>query len=207
MRKYLWLTLNPKKPNKMLKSRVSYVLTNDEFQKFATCIESLRTSLGYSFDLGKCIRKKNFGGLKSHDYHILMQQVLPLVLRGLMKRGPHMAVMRMLKVFRHLCTKVYNPASFASLEADVAESMALTEIEFPPSFFNVMTHLPYHLAQELDLCGPVSACWMYSVERYMKVLKNHVRNFARSEACMAEGYLKDKSIGFVTEYFQGFEHT
>lgn len=191
----------------MVKPRATYVLTEEEFEKFAKCIECLRTPSGYSSDLGKCIRKKNFGGLKSHDYHVLMQQVLPLALRGLMKPGPRMAVMRMCKVFRRLCTAVYNPSDFPSLQADVAESMALLEIEFPPSFFDIMTHLPYHLPQELDLCGPVSARWMYPVERYMKVLKNHVRNLARPEACMAEGYLKDECIGFITEYLHGFEHT
>ena len=118
-----------------------------------------------------------------------------------------MAVMRICKVFRRLCTKVYNPADFASIQADVAESMAALEIEFPPSFFDVMTHLAYYLAQELDLCGPVSARWMYRVERYMKVLKNHIRNMARPKACMAEGYLKDECIGFITEYLQRFEPT
>ncbi len=68
-----------------------------------------------------------------------------------------MAIMRMCMVFRHLCMKVYNPANFASLEVDVAKSMALLEIEFPPSFFDIMTHLPYHLVKELDLYGTVSA--------------------------------------------------
>jgi hypothetical protein len=43
------------------------------------------------------------------------------------------------------------------------------------------------------------------VERYMKTLKAYVRNVARPEASMAEGYLKDKCIGFVTEYLQRFD--
>lgn len=191
----------------MVKPRAPYVLSDAEFEKFVKCIESLKTPSGYSSDLGKCLRKKNFGGLKSHDYHILMQQVMPLALRGLMEPGPRLAIMRMCRVFRRLCTKVYNPADFPSLEADVAESMALLEIQFPPSFFDIMTHLPYHLATELDLCGPVSARWMYPVERFMKVLKNHVRNMARPEACMAEGYMKDECIGFITEYLHRFEGT
>jgi hypothetical protein len=38
-----------------------------------------------------------------------------------------MAVMRMSKVYRRICTKVYNPAEFESLQADVAESIALLE--------------------------------------------------------------------------------
>ena len=207
VRMHLWMIPNSKKPSKMMKPRALYVLTDEEFEKFATCIKSLKTPNGYSSNLEKCIRKKNFGGLKSHDYHVFMQQVLPLALHGLMKPWPRMPVMRMCKVFRRLCTKVYNPASFASLEADVAKSMALQEIEFPPSFFDIMTHMPYHLAKELDLCGPVSVRWMYPVEQYMKVLKNHVRNFTRSEACMAEGYLKDECIGFVTKHLKSFEHT
>ena len=41
----------------------------------------------------------------------------------------------------------------------------------------------------------------------MKVLKSHVRNFARPEACKAEGYLKNECIGFVTEHLKSFEHT
>jgi hypothetical protein len=113
--------------------------------------------------------------------------------------------MQMCKVFRRICTKVYNPADFESLRADVAESMALLEMEFLPSFFDIMTHLTYHLVEELDLCGLVVARWMYPVERYMKTLKKYVRNLARPEASMAEGYVKDECIGFITEYLQRFE--
>jgi hypothetical protein len=116
-----------------------------------------------------------------------------------------MVVMRMCKIFRRLCTKVYNHADFDSLQADVAESMALLEVEFPPSFFDIMTHLPYHLVEELNLCGPVSTRWMYPVERYMKTLKGYVRNMAWPEASMAEGYIKEECIGFVTEYLQRFD--
>jgi hypothetical protein len=39
----------------------------------------------------------------------------------------------------------------------------------------------------------------------MKTLKNYVRNMARPEASMAEGYLKEECLGFVTEYLQRFD--
>jgi hypothetical protein len=68
-----------------------------------------------------------------------------------------------------------------------------------------MTHLPYHMVEELDLCGPVATRWMYPIERYMMTLKNYVRNMARPEASMAEGYLRDECIGFITEYLQRFD--
>jgi hypothetical protein len=205
IRPHLWLTRNSERGGKMVKPQASYVLTPAEFEEFVQTIESLKMPTGYASTLGKHIHGKKFGSLKSHDNHVLMQQIMPLALRGLLKPGARMAIMRMCKIFRRICTKVYNPTDFESLQVDVAESIALLEMEFPPSFFDIMTHLPYHLVQELDLCGPVSTRWMYPVERYMKTLKGYVRNMARPEASMAEGYVKDECIGFVTEYLQRFD--
>jgi hypothetical protein len=167
-------------------------------------IESLKMPTGYASTLEKHIREKKFGSLKSYDYHVLMQQTMPLALCGLLKPGARMAIMWMCKIFCCICIKVYNPAKFEFLQVDVAKTMALSEMEFPPSFFNIMTHLPYHLVQELDLCGPVSTRWMYPIERYMKTLKGYVQNMAWPEASMAEGYVKDECIEFVTEYLQRF---
>jgi hypothetical protein len=207
IRKHLWLTAISERGGggEIIKLHASYVLTPEEFGVFAQTIESLKMPTGYSSALGKHIWGKKFGSLKSHDYHVLMQHILLLALRGLLLPGARMAVMCMCKIFRRICTKVYNPVDFASLEEDVAESMALLEMKFLPSFFDIMTHLPYHLIQELDLCGPVSTRWMYPIERYMKTLKGYVRNMARPEASMAEGYVKDECIGFITEYLQRFD--
>jgi hypothetical protein len=55
------------------------------------------------------------------------------------------------------------------------------------------------------MCSPVTARWMYPVERYLKTLKRYVRNMARPEASIAKGYIKDEGIGFVTEYLQRFD--
>jgi hypothetical protein len=43
------------------------------------------------------------------------------------------------------------------------------------------------------------------LKRYMKTLKGYVRNMARLEATMAEGYVKEECIGFLTEYLQRFD--
>jgi hypothetical protein len=100
-----------------------------------------------------------------------------------------MAIMRISRVFRRLYSKVLNPSDIESLHIDVAISLALLEIHFPPSFFDIMTHLLYHLVDELDMHGPVATKWMYFVERYMKTLKLYVCNIARPEVSMAEGYI------------------
>jgi hypothetical protein len=50
-----------------------------------------------------------------------------------------------------------------------------------------MTHLLYHLVDEVELCEPISIRWMYQVERYMKTLKTYMRNMARPKGSMAKG--------------------
>jgi hypothetical protein len=57
--------------------------------------------------------------------------------------------MRMYKVFQKISTKVYNLVEFHSFQVDVAESMVLLEMGFLPLVFAIMTHLPYHLIEEL----------------------------------------------------------
>jgi hypothetical protein len=49
--------------------------------------------------------------------------------------------------------------------------MALLEMTFPPSFFDIITYLPYYIVEELDMCGPMTMRWMYPIERYMKTLR------------------------------------
>jgi hypothetical protein len=38
---------------------------------------------------------------------------------------------------------------------DVATTLCMLEMEMPPSFFDVMTHLVIHLVEEVDVCGLV----------------------------------------------------
>jgi len=109
--------------------------------------------------------------------------------------GLRMGVMKMCKVFRRIYTKVHNPNNLSSLEHNVTKSMT-----FLHSFFHIMTHLPYHLIQELDICGLVSICLTYMVEIHIKILKSYVHNMARSEASMVEGYLRKECIWFVIKY-------
>lgn len=160
---------------------------------------------GYCSKMGTYIRNRKFGALKSHDYHILIQTLIPLALRGLMDPTTRMAIMRASRIFRRLCCKVWDPAQEDNLREDVAITMCLMEITFPLTFFDIMSHLPFHLVEELIILGPTQVRWMYPVERTMMTLKNHVKNRARREASIAHGYLLDETMGFATSYMHGFD--
>ncbi|PRQ24319.1 hypothetical protein RchiOBHm_Chr6g0271091 [Rosa chinensis] len=71
---------------------------------------------------------------------------------------------------------------------------------FPPSFFDIMVHLVVHLVREVRLCGPVCFRWMYPFERFMKVLKDYVRNRNRPEGCMAECYVAEEALEYCSKH-------
>ena len=52
------------------------------------------------------------------------------------------------------------------LENDVVVNLCKLERIFPPLFFDIMMHLPVHLASEANIPGPVQHRWMYPIERY-----------------------------------------
>ena len=205
IRKHLWMVKDPKNSARMLKPVANYVLTAKEFDIFCTRLENLKVPSNYCSEIGSHIRNKKFGALKSHDYHILMQTLMPLALRGLMEPNTRMAIMRVCRLFRRICCKVWDPQQADNLREDVAETMCLMEITFPLTFFDVMSHLPLHLVDELIILGPAQVRWMYPIERNMMTLKNHVKNRARPEASIAHGYLLDETMGFATSYMHGFD--
>ncbi|XP_024005009.1 uncharacterized protein LOC112082142 [Eutrema salsugineum] len=100
--------------------------------------------------------------------------------------------------------RVIDPEKLISLEAEVVETLCQLERLFPPSMFDIMFHLPVHLARETRLGWPVHFRWMYPFERYMKTLKAYVKNYARPEACMAEGYMEGECIAFCLEFLKSF---
>ena len=110
-------------------------------------------------------------------------------------------------LFQRICASVIDPTKTRELETFAAEALCLLELNFPPRFFDTMTHLPIHLPTQLALCGPVSLHWCYGIERYLEVLTSYIRDMTKPEACIASGYMVDESLGFLTEYFSLYKHT
>ncbi|GJY31929.1 hypothetical protein Tco_0415424 [Tanacetum coccineum] len=60
-----------------------------------------------------------------------------------------------------------------------------------------MITVAIHLPDEAILGGPIRYRWMFPFERYMKKLKNYVRNKAKPEGSIAEGYVAEEALTFV----------
>ena len=184
-----------------------YVLSPTDKAKVLLILKQLRTSTNYVATLHTKISKGKLSALKSHDYHVLMQQILPLCFRKISNKALAGAVIRLSRIFRKICAKTINGAEKDQMLQDCAETMCMFEKEMPPAFFDIMSHLPYHLVEELFLCGPVHTRWMYPFERYFKSVKGFVRNLAKPEGSIAQGYQVEQALGFITEYMSDYNVT
>ena len=202
VREELWLvkTTDARGKTKVIKPVAQCVLNNMELPVFMSRLVAIQVPTGFCVAIGKHVIAKKLSGMKAHDWHVVMQKLLPLCIRGLLQRGPRTGIMQLSWVFRRICAKVVDPDNMPSLKEDVAVIMSMLEIHMPPSFFDVMSHLVLHLVEELELCGPVHTRWMYNVERMNKVLKVYVKYMSKPEACMAKLYVLNEAIGLVANF-------
>ncbi|CAL2237917.1 unnamed protein product [Prunus armeniaca] len=176
-------------------------LSRAEKREVCNSFYGMKVPEGYSSNIKNLVslQDSRLLGLKSHDCHTLMQQLLLVAIRSVLEKPARYAITR-LCFFNAICAKTVDVSKLDKLEEDVVVTLCLLEKYFPPSFFDIMVHLVVHLVREVRLCGPVYCRWMYPFERYMKVLKGHVQNRTRPKGCIAERYIAEEAVEFCTEH-------
>jgi hypothetical protein len=129
-----------------------------------------------------------------------MTQLLPVALRGLLPKNVRLAIVKLCAFLNAISQKVINPEDLPRLQNDVTQCLVSLELVFPPSFFNIMTHLLVYLVEEIFIFGPVFLHNMFPFERFMGVLKKYVRNRARPEGRIIKGYGTEEVIEFCADF-------
>ncbi|XP_050902383.1 uncharacterized protein LOC127112997 [Lathyrus oleraceus] len=188
--------------NKTYLPPACHTLSKEEKRKFCQCLQGVKVPNGYSSNVKSLVSIQDLKliGLKSHDCHILMQQLLPVAIRGILPKNVRHAITRLCLFFNDICNQVIDPDKLDEMENESIIILCQLEMFFPPSFFDIMVHLIVHLVREIRLCGPVYLRWMYPFERYMKILKGYVKNYYRPEASIVERYITEEAIEFCTDY-------
>ncbi|XP_069145619.1 uncharacterized protein [Solanum lycopersicum] len=121
----------------------------------------------------------------------------------------HVAIplIRLRSFFHRLCQKVITVEDLDCLEVEIIEIVNQFERIFPPSFFDIMIHLPIHLVNEVRLGGPVQNQWMYSTEREMGTFKSYIRNRRFPEGCIAETRVEIDCMNLFSKYLHRGVHT
>ncbi|XP_039822138.1 uncharacterized protein LOC120684337, partial [Panicum virgatum] len=196
-----WEVLDTKDTVEAL-SPASYTLSKEEKESMFDCLSSIKVPSGYSSNIKEILNlaEKKFTNLKSHDCHVLMTELLPVVLRGILPDNVRLTIVKLCSFLNAVSQKIIDPENLIKLQNDVVQCLVSFELIFPPSFFNIMTHLLVHLVKEIDIPGPVFLHSMFPFERFMGVLKKCVRNRARPEGSIASAYGTEEVIDFCVDF-------
>ncbi|XP_028058404.1 uncharacterized protein LOC114262247 [Camellia sinensis] len=169
--------LHPQKRvgNKYYLPPACFAMNNREKSLFCTLLKNIKVLDGYASNISRWVnlKQRSISGLKSHDNHILMK----------------------------LCFKTLDVDGLNCLQSQIALTLCHLERIVPPSFFDIMEHLPILLAEEAKIAGPVQYRWMYFVERYFMALKSYMRNRSHPEGSIAKGYLMEECMSFCSRNY------
>ncbi|WMV57812.1 hypothetical protein MTR67_051197 [Solanum verrucosum] len=168
--------------NKLLKPKASYSFTMEQKRKFCEWVENLIMPDGYALNLGKRvdIERGILHGMKSHDCHVFMEQLLLIAFCGLPENiWKSMAEISLF--FKDLCSSTLRVENLAWMAKNIVVISNKLEKILPPGFFDVMEHLPIHLVHEALLGGPIQYRWMYPFERSIGNSKRGIKNKHRVE--------------------------
>ena len=144
-----------------------FTMSNAKKDIFLRTLKNVTVPDGYSSNISRCIdlKQRKLFGLKSHDCHILMQQLLPLGIRHVLPDKVTAVLIELCSFLRQLCSKSLSLLDLDKLQPRIVLTLCHLEMLFPPSFFTIMVHLTCHLVDEARLGGPVHYRWMYPIER------------------------------------------
>jgi hypothetical protein len=70
----------------------------------------------------------------------------------------------------------------------------------PQTIFNAQEHYLKHQVEDIEKCGPVHTRSVWMAKRYLKTLKDLVRQRAHHEGSMVEGYMIYQTMVYITQY-------
>ena len=183
--------------------KADYVLTAKQRREVLQWIQTLMFPDGYAANLRRGVNLSTLkvNGMKSHDFHVWIERLLPAMVRGFVPEGVWIVLAELSFFFRQLCAKEISRTVIKDLEKAAPVLLCKLEKIFPPSFFNPMQHLILHLPYEARMGGPVQGHWCYTVERTLKTVRKKCRNKGKIEASIASAFVLEEVSNFTTLYY------
>ncbi|KAG9450323.1 hypothetical protein H6P81_010288 [Aristolochia fimbriata] len=96
-------------------------MSKDEKTRFLQVLKDIKLPEGFSSNISRQVQVKEHKivGLKSHDCHVLMQQLLPLAMRGSLSTQVSTVLNEYCTFFRELCGKVVDVKTLELLEMEI----------------------------------------------------------------------------------------
>ncbi|XP_062118652.1 uncharacterized protein LOC133832303 [Humulus lupulus] len=205
IREELWLKKDPSN-NKLEKPYASYTLMREECKDFCKFIQSVRLPDGYASNISRCVTDNDkLGGMKTHDCHVLLHKIFPAALLPFLTDNIRGTLIELCQFFQKICAKTLQISDIEELRDGIVIILCKLEKIFPPSFFTIMVHLCVHLPDQVLLGGPVASRWMFGIELHMGLYKKYVRNMSRPDDSIAEAFVVDEAVTFLSRYVSNIE--
>jgi hypothetical protein len=160
-------------------------------------LKNVKVPSGYSMNVSRLILfldLKVAPDVKSHDYHVLLTQMIAIGIQNILLVNVREAIMNFCFFFNAIGQKLLIEEALESLDKRHYQTLFLLEMYFPPAFFDISVHFTTHFIKEIKLLGHVFLHQMYAYERFDGVLKSFVRNRAYPEDSMVQGYCTEKAV-------------
>jgi hypothetical protein len=97
-------------------------------------LNNLKFSDGYVTGFKRAINLESgkLSGVKSHDYHIFMERLLPVMFRGYLKDDVWTTLVELSHFYRKLCAKEIKKEMMKKLEEKIPMLVCKLEKIFPP---------------------------------------------------------------------------
>jgi hypothetical protein len=166
-------------------------------------LKNLKFLDGYAAGFKRAVNLESgkLSGVKSHDYHIFIERLLPIMFHRYLDDDVWKAFAKLSHFYTQLCAKEIKKEMMEKLEEEIPVLICKLEKIFPPGWFNPMQHLHVHLPYEAKLGGPQQYRWIFHIERALKNLRVMVHNKARVEGCIAEEFKLKEVTYFTSVYF------
>ena len=124
-------------------SNVPYVIGKNEVKALCEWLKELKLSDGYASNLSRCVGRKNgkLHNFKSHDCHVFMEKLLPIVVRELLLPNVWKVLTQLSQFFRDLCIPNLQMHNVLRLERNIPMAQTSTPVRFAPSY-SFCPHLP-----------------------------------------------------------------
>jgi hypothetical protein len=140
----------PTPGKKWKRTSVDFILKKDQRREVCQWVQSLMFPDGYAVNLRRGVNVSTYRvlGMKSHDFHIWIEQLLPAMTRGFVSKHVWHVLAELSYFFHQLCAKELSRVMIDDLEKVAPVLLCKMEKIFPPGFFLSMQHLILHLPHE-----------------------------------------------------------
>ena len=104
--------------------------------KVFSWIQDVKYPQGYAANISRCVKvgEEKIIGMKTHDYHILLQRLLPVVIRPVLYRDVVEPLVALSRFWQKLCARELKKSNVVTLKEDIVYILCKLE-RIPPHFF------------------------------------------------------------------------